>query len=127
MIGPYRNSPNAGWVIKDSTAGAVRKLKDTSGRYLWESSVVAGQPDLILAKPVYTDPYMPAAAADAKSVLFGDLSAYFVRLVNGVRFESSEHFAFDRDVVTFRALVRGDGALADQSGAVKHFLGGAAA
>lgn len=127
VIGSYRNSPNAGWLIKDTTAGSIRKLKDLSGRYIWEASTVAGQPDLILAKPVYTDPFMPATGVGAKSVAFGDISSYFVRIVNGVRFESSEHFKFDSDVVTFRALVRGDGVLADQTGAVKHFLGGAAA
>ena len=125
VTGTYRSGPSAGWLIKDSTAGQIRKLKDTSGRYLWEASVVAGQPDLILSKPVYTDPYVPSTGLGAKSVLFGDMSAYFVRLVNGVRFERSDDFAFDSDIVTFRAIVRGDGVLADQTGAVKHYAGGA--
>ncbi len=125
VIGPYRNSPNAGWMIKDSTAGAIRKLKDTSGRYLWEAATVAGQPDMILAKPVYTDPNVAATALNAKSVAFGDLSAYYVRLVNGIRFERSDDFAFDTDTIVFRALVRGDGILADQTGAVKHLVGAA--
>jgi HK97 family phage major capsid protein len=125
VIGPYRNSPNAGWLIKDSTAGSVRKLKDTSGRYLWEASVVAGTPDLILAKPVYTDPNVAATALNAKSVAFGDLSAYYVSLVNGIRFERSDDFAFDTDTIVFRALIRGDGVLADQTGAVKHLVGAA--
>lgn len=125
VTGPYRAGKSAGWLIKDTTAGQIRKLKDTSGRYLWEASVVAGQPDLILSKPVYTDPYVPATGLGAKSVAFGDLSAYFVRMVNGVRFERSDDFAFGSDVVTFRAIVRGDGVLADQTGAVKHYVGGA--
>ncbi|ALV45825.1 hypothetical protein MB46_10370 [Arthrobacter alpinus] len=125
VTGPYRSSKSAGWLIKDTTAGQIRKLKDTSGRYLWEAAVVAGQPDLILSKPVYTDPYVPATGLGAKSVAFGDLSAYFVRMINGVRFERSDDFAFGSDVVTFRAIVRGDGVLADQTGAVKHYVGGA--
>ncbi|MEE2568599.1 phage major capsid protein [Pseudarthrobacter sp. J64] len=125
VIGPYRNSPNAGWLIKDSTAGQIRKLKDTSGRYLWEASTVAGQPDLILAKPVQTDPNVAATALNAKSVAFGDLSAYYVRLVNGIRFERSDDFKFDTDTIAFRALIRGDGVLADQTGAVKHLAGAA--
>lgn len=125
VIGPYRKSPNAGWLIKDGTAGAIRKLKDTSGRYLWEASTVAGQPDLILAKPVLTDPYVASTGVNNKSVGFGDLSAYIVRLVNGVRFERSDEFGFNKDVITFRAIVRGDGLLADQAGAFKHFVGAA--
>jgi HK97 family phage major capsid protein len=58
-------------------------------------------------------------------VAFGDLSTYWVRLVNNVRFERSDDFKFDTDVVAFRCLIRGDGMLVDQSGAVKHFLGAA--
>lgn len=122
---PYRNSSAAAWLIKDSTAGAIRKLKDTSGRYLWESSVVAGAPDRILSKPVLTDPYVAAAATGAKSIAFGDMSAYNVRLVNNIRFERSDEFGFDRDLITFRCLIRGDGALADLTGAVKHLVGAA--
>jgi HK97 family phage major capsid protein len=126
VIAPYRNSPDAGWLINDTTAGGIRKLKDSSGRYLWEPSLIPGTPDTILGKPVYTDPYVAATGLSAKSVIFGDLSAYFVRLVNGIRFERSDEFAFNTDQVVFRCLVRGDGILTDQTGAVKHFIGNAA-
>ncbi|WP_411732181.1 phage major capsid protein [Paeniglutamicibacter sp.] len=122
VIGPYRNRPSASWVLEDTTAGYLRKLKDGNNNYIWQSSVIAGTPDTIEGKPVRSDPFMPVMAANAKPLLFGDLASYVVRLINGVRFESSEHFAFNRDVVTFRALVRGDGLLMDQSGAVKHLL-----
>ena len=122
VSGPYRNRPTASWVMEDTTAGYLRKLKDGNGNYIWQASLLAGTPDTIEGKPVRTDPYMPVMAANAKPLLFGDLASYVVRLVNGVRFESSEHFGFNKDVVTFRALVRGDGLLMDQSGAVKHLL-----
>ncbi|MBT2594738.1 phage major capsid protein [Arthrobacter sp. ISL-72] len=125
VIGPYRNSPNAGWLIKDGTAATLRKLKDSSGRYLWEPSIIAGQPDMIEGKPVFTDPNMPGVGLGNKSVAFGDMSAYFARIVNGVRFERSDDFAFDKDLITYRAIIRGDGVLVDQTGAVKHFAGGA--
>lgn len=125
VIAPYRNRPSAKWLIKDSTAATLRKIKDTTGQYIWQPAVVAGQPDLLLGKPILTDPYVPATGLSAKSVLFGDLSAYAVRVVNGVRFERSDDFAFDSDQVTFRAVLRGDGMLIDQTGAVKHFVGGA--
>ncbi|MHA7270404.1 phage major capsid protein [Arthrobacter sp. HLT1-20] len=126
VIGPYRNSPGAGWLVKDGTAGTLRKIKDGNGQYIWQPSVIAGQPDLIEGKPVFTDPSMPAIGVGAKSVAFGDMSAYFARIVNGVRFERSDDFAFDKDLITYRALIRGDGVLVDQTGAVKHFAGGAA-
>lgn len=125
VISPYRNSPEAGWLVKDSTVGSLRKLKDTTGRYLWEPSLTPGLPDTIFGKPVWTDPNVAATALNAKSVLFGDLSAYYVRIVNGIRFERSDDFRFDTDQVAFRCLVRADGILADQSGAVKYAVGAA--
>lgn len=122
---PYRNSPEAAWLIKDSSVGALRKIKDGQGRYLWEASLTAGVPDTILGHPVLTDPNMAATGVNNKSVAFGDLSAYWVRIVNNIRFERSDDFKFDTDVVSFRCLIRGDGLLMDQSGAVKHYVGAA--
>jgi HK97 family phage major capsid protein len=122
---PYRASSACHWMMADSTAAVVRKLKTSTGEYAWQPSVVAGQPDVILGKPVIIDPNVPAVAENAKSILFGDFSTYFVRLAGGVRFERSDDFAFDTDVVTFRAIVRGDGDLADTS-AIKGFVGGGA-
>jgi HK97 family phage major capsid protein len=126
VIAPYRNSPSAAWMMRDASMGAVRKLKDSNGQYLWQPSMQVGEPDTLLGKPVRTDPNMPAVAATAKSVLFGDFSRYFVRQVNGIRFERSDDFAFSSDLVTFRCIWRGDGELVDTTGAVKHFVGGAA-
>ena len=115
--------------MRDTTAGTIRKIKDSSGgagvgNYLWQPGL-AGAPDTILGKPVVIEPNIAATAISAKSVVFGDLSAYFVRIAGGVRFERSDDFAFQNDLVTFRAILRGDGILADQSGAVKHYAGGA--
>jgi HK97 family phage major capsid protein len=126
VIAPYRNSASCAWMMKDSTLAAVRKLKDTTNQYLWQPSIQVGVPDTLLGKPVYTDPNVAAPALSAKSLVFGDIAAYFVRLAGGVRFERSDEFAFNADLVTFKAVVRGDGILADQQGAVKVFQGNAA-
>jgi HK97 family phage major capsid protein len=125
VIAPYRNSKQCAWLMKDSTLGSVRKLKDTTNQYLWQPSLVAGEPDVLLGKPVYTDPNIAAPALNAKSVVFGDISQYLVRLAGGIRFERSDEFAFQNDLVTFRCIVRGDGVLGDQTGAVKVFVGAA--
>ena len=127
VIAPYRASSAAAWLLRDASAGYIRKMKDGDNNYIWQPSVIAGQPDLLLSKPGYTDPNVAAIAADAESILFGDISRYFVRLVNGIRFERSDEYAFNTDLVTFRAVLRGDGLLVDQTGAVKTFTGGAAA
>jgi HK97 family phage major capsid protein len=125
VIGPYRNSPSCGWLMRDATMAAARKLKDDNGQYLWQPSLQLGVPDTLLAKPVYTDPTVAAVALSAKSVVFGDFSQYFVRLAGGIRFERSDDFAFNSDLTTFRAILRADGLTVDQTGAIKVFAGGA--
>jgi HK97 family phage major capsid protein len=125
VIAPYRRSPAAVWMMADTSIAAMRKLKDTTGQYIWQPGLQAGAPDTILGKPVLMDPNVAATGTSAKSIVFGDMSQYFVRLAGGVRFERSDDFAFDTDLVTFRALMRADGALVDLTGAVKVFAGGA--
>lgn len=125
VISPYRNSPSAGWLVRDASLGEIRKLKDGAGRYLFEPARTFGEPDMLLGKTIRTDPNVPAIATTAESVIFGDWSAYFVRMAGGVRFERSDEFAFNTDQVAFRCLIRADGLLVDQTGAIKTFTGGA--
>jgi hypothetical protein len=48
-----------------------------------------------------------------------------VREVNGIRFQRSDDFLFGSDQVAFRALLRADGALIDNTGAIKWFANSA--
>jgi HK97 family phage major capsid protein len=52
------------------------------------------------------------------------MPSYFVRSVGGIRLDRSDDFAFNADLVTFRASMRVDGAL-PQSSHIKYFIGGA--
>jgi HK97 family phage major capsid protein len=125
VIGPYRSSASCNWAMRDATLATARKLKDTTGQYLWQPSLQLGAPDMLLGKPVVTDPFIAAVGLSAKSVLFGDFSQYFVRMVGGLRFERSDDFAFNTDLITYRCLLRADAALVDLTGAIKYFAGGA--
>jgi HK97 family phage major capsid protein len=116
VIAPYRQSRSCYWIARDATIGGFRKLLDSNNRPIWEPSAVLGSPDLLLGKPIVADPYMPASATAAFSVGFGDFAQFFVRLVGGVRFERSDDYAFGTDLITFRCLLRGDGALVDTNG-----------
>ncbi|MFB6726915.1 phage major capsid protein, partial [Kribbella sp. NPDC056345] len=102
VIAPYRNSASCGWLMRDATLGTARKLKDKQDQYLWQPSIQVGVPDTLLGKPVHTDPNVAAVGTTAKSVAFGDFSQYFVRMAGGVRFERSDDYAFNSDLVTFR-------------------------
>lgn len=106
VLAPYRNSSSCSWVMSDPTAAAVRKIKSADGVYAWQSSVIAGQPDTILGKPVHIDTYVPDAAVSVESILFGDFKSLIVRIAGGIRFERSDEFAFSADMSTFRAIVR---------------------
>lgn len=126
VIAPYRAAAGAGWILNDLGVAAARKLREdgATGQFLWQPGLQAGEPDRLLGKPVFVDPNVPAPAVDTTSVVFGDISRYFVRFAGGVRFERSDAFAFGSDLVTFRALLRADSALTDLTGAVKTFVGG---
>jgi len=117
----YRTSGSAGWLMADSTAGTIRKLRDgaggTIGAVLWEPSLtnglVNGQPDRLLGYPVFTDPNVSAAGSANRTMAFGDMSAYYVRQVGNPVIEADSSFGFDKDLTTFRAKWRVDGDLID--------------
>jgi HK97 family phage major capsid protein len=123
VIAPYRQSKSCYWLARDAAIGGFRLLLDGQSRPIWEPSMVLGSPDLLLGKPLVADPFMPAVATGAKSIAFGDFSQFFVRIVGPVRFERSDDFLFGTDLVAFRAIIRGDGTLVDQTGAIKTFQG----
>lgn len=106
---PYRR--NAVWVLNDSTIKAIRKLKDNQGQYLWQPSLTAGAPDLLLGKPVRTSVYMPAIAADAKTVAFGDFSYYWIADRQGRSFKRLNELYAATGQVGFLASQRVDGKL----------------
>ena len=106
---PYRR--NAVWVLTDSTIKAIRKLKDNQGQYLWQPSLTAGAPDLLLGKPVRTSAYMPAIAADAKTVAFGDFSYYWIADRQGRSFKRLNELYAATGQVGFLASQRVDGKL----------------
>ena len=106
---PYRR--NAVWVLNDSTIKAIRKLKDNQGQYLWQPSLTAGAPDLLLGKPVRTSAYMPAIVADAKTVAFGDFSYYWIADRQGRSFKRLNELYAATGQVGFLASQRVDGKL----------------
>jgi HK97 family phage major capsid protein len=119
VVSGYRR--NSYWLMNDSTAAHVRKLRDESGgtagtgQFLWQPGLQQGQPDMLLGRPVVTDPGVPELGTSNKTVVFGDFSGYYIRDVGSVRFERSDDFAFDSDMVTFRAIIRTDGELVDEN------------
>ena len=106
---PYRKK--AVWILNDATVKAIRKLKDKNDNYLWQPSLTAGSPDTILGRPVYTSAYMPTIAAGKKTVLFGDLSYYWVADRQGRTFKKLSELYATTDQTGFMATQRVDGKL----------------
>ncbi|MBL1436620.1 MAG: phage major capsid protein [Rhodobacteraceae bacterium] len=66
---------NASFVMNSKTAGAVRKMKDVDGRFLWSDGLAAAEPARLMGYPVLIAEDMPDIAADAMAIAFGDFGA----------------------------------------------------
>ena len=117
--------PGAGFQMNNRGIAAVRKLKDSTGQYLFMPGLNGVTPDSLLGYSIFENPAMANPAAGARSVIFGNLPSYYVRQVGGLRLDRSDEFAFQNDLISFRATLRVDGNLI-QNSHVRAFIGGAA-
>ena len=122
LDGAARRLPGVAYMANTQTIGAMRKLKDDDGRYLFEVNV--GQPQSFAGYEVVENPAMAAIGTGNKSVLFGHLPSYLVRTVGGIQVATSTDYAFNQDVTTFRVMMRVDGDLTHSSH-IKSFAGAA--
>jgi HK97 family phage major capsid protein len=122
LDGAARRLPGVGFMANSQSVGAIRKLKDSAGNYLYQVGI--GQPDTFAGFPIFENPAMATTATSAKSVLFGHLPSYKVRMAGGLQVAQSSDYAFNQDVTTFRVTMRVDGNLT-HAGHVKFFRGAA--
>jgi len=106
---PYRKK--AVFVMNDATVKAIRKLKDSTGQYLWQPSIKEATPDTILNRPLYTSAYVPIIEAGAKTVVFGDFGYYWVADRQGRVFKRLSELFAPTGQVGFIATQRVDGKL----------------
>jgi HK97 family phage major capsid protein len=89
----------------------LRKVKDSTGQYIWQPAVKDSAPDTILGRPVYTSPFVPEIATGSLSLAFGDFNFYWIADRRDIRFKVlNEKFA-ERDQIGFFATARIDGKL----------------
>jgi HK97 family phage major capsid protein len=102
--------PKAKFALNDKSIAMIRKLKDNQGRPLWEPSLQAGTPSLINGRPYVVDNSLPVPAANAKSIIFGDLQAgYVLRTVaNPLIVRAAERY-IENGIVAFFGFARFDG------------------
>lgn len=100
---------NGSWLMHDSTAGTIRKLRDgaggTVGAFLWEPSLTngiqGGQPDRFLGSPVYVDANCASAGSNAILATYGDFSQYTIRTVGNPMIERDDSVYFASDESAF--------------------------
>lgn len=69
----------AEWMFHRDAIKQISKIKDNDGQYIWQPSVIAGQQDLILGRPLTMSEHVPNTFTAGKYVgLFGDLSFYWI-------------------------------------------------
>lgn len=121
---------NARFMFRDTTLAVLRKLKDTTGRPIWTpgdgESIANGAPSTIAGVAYTINDDVPAMAANARSIVFGDFSTFIIRDVQNstvmLRFDDSA-FAM-KGQVGFLGWTRSGSNLVDTS-AVKVFINAA--
>jgi HK97 family phage major capsid protein len=66
---------NAAFIMNSKTAGAVRKMKDADGRFMWGDSLNAGEPARLMGYPVLICEDMPDVGTNAHPIAFGDFKS----------------------------------------------------
>ena len=114
LDGMARRLPGVKYMANGQTIGRMRTLKDNSGQYLYQVNV--GQPDSFAGYEIVENPHMASiGTAGQLPVAFGHIPSYKVRIAGGMQVASSSDFAFNKDIVTYRFLMRVDGDLTHAS------------
>ena len=106
---------NGTWLMSDTTFAALRKLKDGQSRPLY-GELANSEPNMLLGHKISIEPNMPGMTTGQKSIVFGDLKSYYVRLVKGPRVLRLEERYADYGQLGFLAFLRADGDLVDGGG-----------
>ena len=122
LDGAARRLPGVAYMAAGATIGAMRKLKDDAGNYLYQVGV--GTPDTFAGYSIIENPAMASIGTGAKSVLFGHMPSYKVRVAGGLQVATSTDYAFNTDTITYRVMMRVDGDLTHASH-IKYFKGAA--
>jgi HK97 family phage major capsid protein len=118
----YRSDPSIKWMFNDNTLKAARKLKDLNGAYIWQpADVKGGAPATILTYGYVINQAVADIGTGAKSVVFGAMNKYIVRMVKEFAIKRLVERYADYGQIGLIGFTRIDGELLD-SAAVKTLL-----
>ena len=103
---------NATFLMSDGAEKVLRKLKNaTTGDYMWQPGLTSDQPNTLLGRPVAVSDFMPAVAAGAKAIAFGDFSQYTIKDTIGMQMQVLDQLYAENGQVGFKGNERTDGKL----------------
>ena len=124
LDGALRAKPSFALLANSTSIAALRKLKDSYGRYLFDIGLGQDKRDLVLGVQVIETPSMPNPGLGNASLAAGDMKSIYMRNAGGLQVDRSDDYAFGNDLATWRATWRLDSALVQKSN-IKIFKGGA--
>jgi HK97 family phage major capsid protein len=103
---------NAAWVMHRDLVKMLAKIKDGEGQYIWQGSLVNGQPDRLLGHPVYMSEYAPNTYATGLYVaVFGDFKqGYMICDANGLNVQVLKELYAPTNQIGYLVDYFGDGA-----------------
>lgn len=100
------------WITGRAALATIMTLQDGASQYVFQPSYNAGQPDMLLGRPLVTSEYMPALTTTAKGIAFGDFSYYKVAMRGGMNVQRLNELYAGNGQVAFKFNSRVDGKLA---------------
>jgi HK97 family phage major capsid protein len=111
---------NGIWTLNRSTLGAVRKLKDGNGQYLWVPGIANGIANTILGAAYAEMSDMPNIAANAYPIAFADWKKLYVIIDRvGISFQPDYMTGADDGLVVFRGRKRTGGGVRQAEAGVR--------
>jgi HK97 family phage major capsid protein len=99
---------NAEFMFADSTLKAAKLLVDGDSRPLWKAGMAVREPDTIDGDRYVVNNSMAAIGASAVSVLYGDMSKFWIRDVKGVNVIRFGEKYMNALQIGLLAVMRGD-------------------
>lgn len=110
------------WLMHRNTEKLIRKLKNAvNGDYMWQPGLQAGEPNLLLGRPIAQSDYMPEIASAKKFIAFGDFSEYTIKDTVGMQMQVLDQLYAEKGQVGFKGHERTDGHLVTPE-AVKYLV-----
>ena len=116
---PSASAEGGSWIVGRGAIGALRKLKDTAGQYLWGGGIAGGEGTTLGGSSVYVSEVMPTATTglDVGYAVFGNFGRYAVLIRKAglkltfhdsgtVNVGGTDYNLIQQDMTAMRAVIR---------------------